>query len=119
VATVAGLFRNQNDVNTALKELNQRGYGSESISIAVPENENRESIDTNQSYITQTNIDQTGAGILVTVVTEEGHYSEVKHLLEQSGAVEVGTRYGLWDRGGIQEYEEITDELREEQSKDE
>ncbi len=119
MATVAGLFRNQDDVNTALKELNQRGYGSESISIAIPENDNRESIETNKTYVTQTNVDQAGAGILVTVVTEEGHYSEVKQLLEQSGAVEVGTRYGLWDHGGIEEYEEITDELRDEQSKNE
>jgi hypothetical protein len=116
VATVAGLFRNQNDVDCALRELNHNGYGKNSISIAAPDNNRMRPNTEGDNFVTQTDIDQAGAGILITVVTEQGHHTEVKELLQRCRAVDVDTRYGFGDRGGIDEYEDITDESRENRS---
>jgi hypothetical protein len=54
----------------------------------------------------------------MTVVTDNERHQEVVDILKECNAVQVDIRHSFWDHGNMDEYEEITNEERDQRSRD-
>jgi hypothetical protein len=121
MATVTGLFERYEDVNMALRELNEWGFHEGDISIAAPTNLDLNSLKGNYTKVPVEELEKNEgkSGLLITVVAEGDWIEKIDELFNRTGAVKRDTRRNIWERGTVEDYIDITDRQRDTRSGDE
>ncbi len=116
MATVAGLFERTEDANDALNELNSMGFGSGAISVAAPVEVAEDNLNGEYTRVSNAEMGNNQPGVLITVIAENGRIGPVQTVMKNMGAVDIDTRYSIWERGDMNDYIDATEEDRDERS---
>lgn len=121
MATVTGLFERYEEVNQALRELNEWGFHEGDISIAAPTNLDLNSLKGNYTKVSLEELEKNEgkSGLLLTVVAEGDWIEKIYELFNRTGAVKRDTRRNIWERGTVEDYIDVTDRQRDTRSGDE